>query len=90
MAFVNDVGKSVSFDCSDLIEELEADIAEFGEDLLVEVVTEYRFGVKIYKDYNFIQEEDSQFELTESEKIEVMFARELLALYEKENTLVDF
>lgn len=90
MAFVNDMGKSVSFDCTDLIEELKADIAEFGEDFLVEVITEYRFGVKLYKDYNFIQEEDSQFELTESERIEVMPAQELLVLYEKENTLVDF
>lgn len=90
MAFVNDMGKSVSFDCTDLIEELKADIAEFGEDFLVEVITEYRFGVKLYKDYNFIQEEGSQFELTESERIEVMPARELLVLYEKENTLVDF
>lgn len=40
MAFLNNKGQSISFDCSDLIDELKQDIAEFGESLLVDVVTE--------------------------------------------------
>ena len=39
MAFVNSEGLSVSFECTDLIKELKQDIAEFGNNLMVEVIT---------------------------------------------------
>ena len=38
MAFVNSEGLSVSFECTDLIKELKQDIAEFGNNLMVEVI----------------------------------------------------
>ena len=39
MAFVKSEGLSVSFECTDLIKELKQDIAEFGNNLIVEVIT---------------------------------------------------
>lgn len=39
MAFVNSEGLSVSFKCTDLIKELKQDIAEFGNNLIVKVIT---------------------------------------------------
>lgn len=56
MAFLNENNRRISYDCGDLIEELREDIAEFGGDLIVEVVTEAREGVLLYKDYNFIDD----------------------------------
>ena len=38
MAFLNSEGLSVSFECTDLIKELKQDIAEFGNNLMVEVI----------------------------------------------------
>ncbi len=89
MAFRNALGKAISFDCSELIEELTADIVEFGGDMLVEVVTEEREGVMIYKDYNFIDDEEkSVFALKESERVQQMTASALLVLYEQENKIL--
>lgn len=49
MAFLNKNGRHISFDCDDLIEELREDIAEFGGDLMLKVVTEEREGVVLYQ-----------------------------------------
>lgn len=87
MAFVNNFGELISYDCSDLIEELKEDIAEFGGDTIVEVVTEERQGVTIYKDYNFVEnDENTDFKLSKNEKIQKMTASALILLYEKENS----
>lgn len=89
MAFINDLGQSISFDCSALIAELKEDIAEFGGDIMVEVVTENREGVTIYKDYNFIDDDNStNFSLNKGESLEKMTATALLILYEKENSIL--
>lgn len=88
MAFRNALGQAISFECSELIEELKADIAEFGGDMLVEVVTEEREGVTIYKDYNFISDgENTAFKLSETEKLQRIAASALLLLYEQENSI---
>lgn len=90
MAFVNNLGQSISFDCSELIQELKADIAEFGGYMLVEVVTEERQGVIIYKDYNFINDGGAEhaFKLSDGEKLQRMTASALLLLYEQENSIL--
>lgn len=89
MAFRNTLGKSISYDCSELIEELKADIAEFGGDKMLEVVTEEQEGVTIYKDYNFIDDDESTaFKLTEKEKLQRMTASALLLLYKEENSIL--
>lgn len=89
MAFINKYGQKISCDCGDLlIEELKQDISEFGGDLIVEVVTEERKGVTLYKDYNFIDDEETDFVLNDNEKLERMTASALLVLYEKENKIL--
>ena len=35
MAFINSQGAKISFECSELIEELKADISEFGGNEIV-------------------------------------------------------
>lgn len=88
MAFVNNMGMKISYDCTELIEELKEDIAEFGGDKILEVVTEEREGVTIYKDYNFIMDDpDAEFKLNPGEKMQRMTASALLMLYEKENSI---
>ena len=87
MAFTNKYGQKISYDCGDLIEELKQDISEFG-DMIVEVVTEERKGVTLYKDYNFIDDEETDFVLNDNEKLERMTASALLVLYEKENEIL--
>lgn len=90
MAFINDLGQSISFDCSDLIAELKEDIAEFGGDEILEVVTEEREGVTIYKDYNFVDDDEkTAFKLSKNEKLQRMTASGLLLLYEQENSIFD-
>ncbi|MBC5667358.1 hypothetical protein H8S00_05075 [Eubacterium sp. BX4] len=90
MGFINDEGINVSYDCACLIEELKQDIAEFGGDMIVEVVTEELQGVTIYKDYNFVDKNDPEheFKLTSTEKMRRMTATMLLTLYEKENEIL--
>ncbi len=44
----NALGMTISYDCLELIEKLRTNIAEFGGDMLVEVVTEEKEGVTIY------------------------------------------
>lgn len=89
MPFRNALGQAISFDCSELIEELKEDIDEFGGDILVEVVTEERKGVTIYKDYNFIDNDKSTaFKLSETEGVQKMTASALLLLYEQENSIL--
>lgn len=89
MAFINNKGQSIGFECSELIEELKEDISEFGGDMIVQVVTEEREGVIIYKDYNFISDDESTaFKLSETEKLQRMTASALLLLYEQENSIL--
>lgn len=90
MAFTNNLGQLISYDCSELIEELKADITEFGGDEILEVVTEEREGVIIYKDYNFVDDDEkTAFKLSKNEKLQRMTASGLLLLYEQENSIFD-
>lgn len=89
MAFTNDLGQSISYNCSSLIMELKADIAEFGGDLIVEVVAEQRQGVTIYKDYNFIEDDqNTSLNLSKNERLQKITASALLILYEQENSII--
>ena len=68
-----------------MIEELSADIREFGESLEVEVVTSQYYGITIYKDYNFLSEDDleNDFQLDDGETLVRILAVELLELYKE-------
>lgn len=89
MAFLNKNGRHISFDCDDLIEELREDIAEFGGDLMLKVVTEEREGVLLYKEYNFIDKDtETAFKLRSGESVQRMTATALLELYKLENSIL--
>lgn len=88
MAFINKYGVKVSYNCQELINELQEDIEEFGGDLLLDVVTEVKEGVTIYKDYNFIDGDNAtKFILSDNEELQRMTASALLLLYQKENSI---
>ena len=67
MALVDNCGNLISYNCSDLIYELKKDIAEFGDNLMVNVVKERRNGIDIYKEY-MISKID--FNLLENESLD--------------------
>lgn len=92
MAVKSPLGITVSYECSELIEELSSDIREFGYDMIVEVVTEDRYGVTIYKDYNFLPDQENpldgnSFILEMNERIKKIRATDLLALYIKQDDI---
>lgn len=88
MAFVNKLGQSISFECSELIDDLKEDISRFGGDLVVEVVTEEREDVTIYKDYTCNDDKNAACELAETEKTKKLTASALLILYEQQNSIL--
>ena len=85
----------ISYECSELIEELKRDIAEFGSDLKVYVwVREDKDGIRLYVNYDFIEEElpitDEEKEAMKlnNEHLEEMTAGELLPLLEEQNEII--
>ena len=88
MAFINQEGHKISFECSDLIAELKADIEEFG-DFDVLVATSIQEGVTIYKDYNFIDDAPGPgLELEQDEELIQMSASKLLTFYNIQNEIL--
>lgn len=81
MAFINKNGQSISFECSELIEELKDDISEFGGDRIVAVWCREYQGVTIYTNYDFITE------LQKNEQIKKMTMTALLMLLEEQNSI---
>lgn len=90
MAFRNKEGMAISYDCEELIAELKADIAEFGEDEKVNVWCREHEGVTLYTNYDFIAEESTvkKEELKNGETLTVMKMGVLLKLLEQENSIL--
>lgn len=97
MAIQNKDGIYISYACTELIEELENDLREFGdENEEVYVVTEYRNGVKLYKDYNFMVDPEDEsdilghgFEnLSQNESVEIITMSALLDKYKQQNSVI--
>lgn len=90
MAFTNPDGMNISYECSELIEELKEDIAEFGGDTIVAVWCKDNSGVTLYTNYDFIEEEKSiaETELRENEYLQKMTMSALLILLEKQNEIL--
>ncbi len=90
MAFINANGESISYECSDLIDELKQDIEEFGGQEIVAVWCKDYYGVTIYTNYDFIEPdkplEDS--ELENGEFIIKMTMSALLVVLEKQNEIL--
>lgn len=90
MAFINAEGKSISYECSELIKELKQDIAEFGGDTVVTVWCKDYKGVIIYINYDFIDEENpiEEAELDDGDFIKQMTMSALLVVLEKQNEIL--
>lgn len=90
MAFINSQGIKISFECSNLIEELKADIAEFGENEIVSVWCKDNSGVTIYTNYDFNVEREiiKESDLEDNEYIQNMTMGALLILLEKQNEIL--
>lgn len=90
MGFINSDGVNVSFECSDLIEELKADIEEFGGDKIVAVWCKEESGVVHYMNYDFIKKEDpiTEDELQEGVYLMKMTMSALLLLLEMQNEII--
>lgn len=90
MAFISTQGIKISFECSNLIEELKADIAEFGENEIVSVWCKDNSGVTIYTNYDFNIEGEiiNESALEDNEYIQNMTMGALLILLEKQNEIL--
>ena len=89
MAFINESGQSVSYECTDLIDRLEQDIEKVGGDSMVEVITEECDGVTIYKEYFLVESESSmpRPKPSDTESVTRMTATALMELYKTENAI---
>lgn len=85
---VNDM--SVGYECSELIEELKSDIAEFGGDLIVAVWCKDCAGRTLYTNYDFIVEEEPlhENEVLPDEYITQMSMSALLVVLKSQNKIV--
>lgn len=90
MAFVNKNGDKISFECTELINELKKDITEFGGEIIVAVWCRKNSGVEIYVNYDFIDEEApiKNNELESGEYIKQMTMTALLTLLKKQNDIL--
>ncbi len=90
MAFINEQGLGISYECSELIEELKEDIVEFGGDTVVAVWCKDNSGVTLYTNYDFIDEEQpiTEKEVDDDEYIQKMTMSALLILLEKQNEIL--
>ena len=80
----------ISFECTELIEELEEDIREFGNDLEVVVWCKKVNGVEIYTNYDFVDDDMpvGKNEIEPDEYLTEMTAGELLPILKKQNEVV--
>lgn len=76
----------ISYECTELIEELKEDIREFGGDLLIEAVERDYSGVPVYVDY-FI-DDFKETDLLPNERTVRMTATALLTILEEQNQVL--
>lgn len=79
----------ISYECSELIEELERDIAEFG-DIDMYAFFEKIKGYTFLTNYDFINEEKplEVKELKDDTIVKKMKAKEILDILEKQNSII--
>ena len=79
----------ISYECSDLIEELKQDIIEFG-DIEMYAFFEKIDGYTFLTNYDFISEEKplSSEEFEKSTVVQKMKASEILKILEEQNSII--
>lgn len=90
MSFIDREGKRISFECSELIEELKEDIMEFGGEEIVAVWCKKYGDVILYTNYDFIEEEKTlhDMEIKAGEFLKMMTMNGLLTALEQQNNVV--
>lgn len=79
----------ISYECTELIEELKNDILEFGGDMLVDAVVRDYSGAEVYVDYNLIDNHPAtDLVLIPNEHIVKMTASALLVVFEEQNQVL--
>ena len=79
----------ISYECTELIEELKDDILEFGGDMLVDAVVRDYSGAEVYVDYNLIDNHPAtDLALMPNERIVKMTASALLVVFEQQNQVL--
>lgn len=93
MAIENENGELISYQCSDLIEEIKRDIAEFGGDTVVKVICKEYKGVIVLVNYDFILNNSFIEKVLDSTLDDGEFSRTMtmtaaLTMMEQQNSLV--
>ena len=80
----------ISYESSELIEELKEDIKEFGKDKKVIAFYKFIYDTKIYTNYDFIDEENpvTSDELLPDEQTEIITMEELLEKLEEQDKVL--
>lgn len=88
MALIGNNDLNISYECSDLINELKEDIAMDGSSKLVNVWYKEVHGAIVYTNYDFIVPEEpiDESELEDGEKIKQMTMGALLTVLEQQNS----
>jgi hypothetical protein len=90
MSFINENKENISYECSELIEELKQDIAEFGSSKIVAVWCKEIQGITVYTNYDYITENQAidESELESGEYLKEMTMGALLTALEAQNTIL--
>ena len=90
MSFINENKENISYECSELIEELKQDIAEFGSSKIVAVWCKEIQGIIVYTNYDYITENQAidESELESGEYLKEMTMGALLTALEAQNTIL--
>lgn len=87
MAILNDMGQQVSFECTELIEDVREDIQHMRRTKKVSVACRVKAGVKIVFDYALDKDEEQRIQLADDEWMEAMTLGQLLAYAIRQNRL---
>lgn len=87
MAILNDAGQQVSFECTELIEDVREDIQHLRRTKKVSVACRVKAGVKIVFDYALEKDEEKRIQLADDEWMEAMTLGQLLAYAIRQNRL---
>lgn len=80
---------AISFDCEDLIYDVECDIKEFGENKVVTVWQKKFYNQIFYVNYDFVEpKEVAPAEIREGETLVKMTLGELLEYLKNQNTIL--
>lgn len=87
MAIENKFGKKISYDSTDMIEEIKSDIAEFGNNLEVYGIFKNIDSVEICTDYTYADDIISGM-IEDGETAKLMKAADLLKTLEEQDKIL--